>query len=137
MRMALLLTIAAAALLALGFALWLVTDDLSSHSDEFDGLGVFFGLAIAAPAALAGGGCVIALVLMRRRPSAEPPVSGILGLSMAVPSAAALVHAQLGWSAPLLVVALGLVLTAWPDARRRGADLPAAGRTPTGAGQHS
>jgi peptidoglycan/LPS O-acetylase OafA/YrhL len=71
--------LAAIAGVALVGAVVLAVGDLSSHEDEWDGLGVALALMAGVPALVVGTGALVALRLARRRPDAARGVALALG----------------------------------------------------------
>ena len=102
---ALLWTALVLGLLVAAWGLLIVVADLASHADEWDGLGIFIGLAFALPALVP---CVLAGLALRFR-SVRRPVGVGLGVLLVTPVL---------WvsDAPLLlvpmVVGVGLVVVA-------------------------
>ena len=106
----LLVSLAAAAVLV--WMIPLVLDDLSSHTDEFDGLTVFFGGMISAVALLVGSASVLLLVLTGRATAGAP--GGFLGSGFGAVVLGALgtfvsfgfLHLASGHNRPLIVAVL-------------------------------
>lgn len=97
--------------IALGYGLLLVGWDLSSHEDEWDGIGVVFGLIIGVPGLLVTVLAATALRNARRRPATTRSIGVALGVLIGVslfflPIANPLV------SVPAFVLAAGLVVAA-------------------------
>ncbi len=99
------------------FGLSMVLDDASTQGEMFDGLGLAIGGMMAVAALVAGGLCVLAIMLAERR----WPVARALGvvLSFLVAAVAFPLGKDSPWTLPVLALA-GLVLLV--AALPRGAD---------------
>ncbi len=117
-RRALLLLVIALAVPALFIAGVVAVGDLSSHGDEFDGLGAMVALMVAVPTFVVAAGCALSLVLMSIRPAVEPVVTLLLGGVLTLVSAAGVFGVGVAWSSPVLVLAAAMAATAAPDAWR-------------------
>lgn len=105
-----------AAVAAAGVVLgaWMVLEDMASHTDEFDGLGVVIGAMVLVAALVGGAMAVTALALVGRRPL----VARVLGVLLALAGLALVyplgVDTAWGWWLLPLPLAL-LVLAVFPE----------------------
>ena len=105
-----------------GLGAWAILDDLSTHTDEWDGFGVLIGAVLAGTCLLLGVLAALSLALHRSHPAASTALGVTAGALVTAGSVALLTTTP--WTLPTLVAGAALVLStavARPEGPRRHA----------------